>query len=115
VDAHAAAYLAVRYELTFSLVTKYEILRGLKQKRAAVQLVQFEDLCRASEIIAVGDAHVERAAQLWADAHDRGLPRRSADLLIAATALHNGYLLGTANTKHFDWIPGLKLVNWRLP
>jgi tRNA(fMet)-specific endonuclease VapC len=62
VDAHAAAYLAVRYELTFSLVTKYEILRGLKQKRAAVQLVQFEDLCRASEIIAVGDAHVERAA-----------------------------------------------------
>lgn len=115
VDSHVAKYLAVRHELMFSLVSRYEILRGLKQKAAAVQLVQFDDLCRISTIIGVGDAHVDRAAQLWADAYNTGKPKRSADLLIAATALCNGYVLCTGNTSHFSWIPGLRLINWKLP
>ena len=91
------------------------MLRGLKQKLATVQLLAFEGLCQKGRILGVDEAIVERAAQLWADAFNAGLPRRSADVVIAATALEHGLPLCTGNTTHFDWIPGLNLVNWRLP
>jgi tRNA(fMet)-specific endonuclease VapC len=32
--AHARAYLAVHHHLTFSIITRYEILRGLHAKKA---------------------------------------------------------------------------------
>ena len=35
------------------------------------------------------------------------------DLIIAATALDAGRTLVTGNTAHYEWIPGLKLEDWR--
>ena len=43
----------------------------------------------------------------------QGLGISAEDLLIAATALQLDMTLVTANTKHFEIIPGLKLENWR--
>ena len=39
---HAEAYLRQHRAFTFSIITRYEILRGLKAKTAQVQLVAFE-------------------------------------------------------------------------
>ena len=113
--AHANRYLAVRPKLTFSLVTKFEVLRGLKWKAAAIQLAQFNQICADSIILPIDDEVVERAAQLWAAAMDVGAPCGDADLLIAATALEHNLALCTGNADHFNWIPGLRLVNWREP
>jgi predicted nucleic acid-binding protein len=41
----------------------------------------------------------------------RSFRNRSLDLLIAATAIEYGFTLVTRNTKHFDDIPGLQMVN----
>lgn len=37
------------------------------------------------------------------------------DLIIAATAQFYDLGLATSNTKHFDWIGGLQLFDWRQP
>lgn len=40
----------------------------------------------------------------------RGIVIPFADLLIGGTALHYGYGLMTRNLRHFEKIPGLKIV-----
>ena len=42
----------------------------------------------------------------------RGTPIGNLDTLIAAHALHLGDVLVTNNTKHFERVPELKLINW---
>ena len=56
---------------------------------------------------------LDRAADLWIEARAGGHPREDVDLIIASTALVHDLTLVTANTKHFDWIAGLKFDNWR--
>jgi predicted nucleic acid-binding protein len=40
-----------------------------------------------------------------------GLVIATADLLIGVTALHYGYVIGTRNIRHFEMIPGLKVLS----
>ena len=51
VARQATAYLATHQQLTFSLITRYEVLRGLKARRATLQLARFEEQCTQSEIL----------------------------------------------------------------
>jgi tRNA(fMet)-specific endonuclease VapC len=43
--SHAQSYLATYGLLTFSIITRFEVLRGLKAKNALVQISAFEKLC----------------------------------------------------------------------
>lgn len=115
VVTHATAYLNARFRFTFSALTRYEVLRGLKAKDAAIQLEQFDAFCLRSEILPVDDIVLARAADLWALAHRTGQSKTDADLIIAATALAHRGILVTGNTNHFEWIEGLPLTNWRIP
>lgn len=99
--------------LTFSAITRYEVLRGYKQRGASLQLARFEAFCQKSTIISITDDILVRASDLWAEARNTGRPHEDTDLLIAATALANKLTLVTGNTAHFSWIPGLVLENWR--
>lgn len=108
-------YLLLHSQFVISAITRYELLRGLKEKRAVRQLVQFETFCRNSLVVPVTDAVLDRASDLWVVARDGGHPAHDADLLIAATALEMQRVLVTGNTAHFDWIPTLRIENWRLP
>lgn len=53
-------------------------------------------------------------AVLWghlrADLEAQGLPARSNDLWVAATALHYGLPFITNNRRHFEQVPGLHLL-----
>ncbi len=114
------AQRALDYERTvgplcFSAVTRYEIRRGLKHKKAHRLLVKFESFCKSGLVLPVDDAVFERAEDLWVIARTGGFPHNDADLLIAATALNQGRELVTGNTPHFAWIPGLTLIDWRQP
>lgn len=113
--ARAAAYLLANQKFTFSAITRYEILRGLKAKAATRQIGQFAAFCQQSEILALDDSIFNRAADLWATTHAAGRPKKDADLLIAATALEHGLTLVTGNAGDFSWIAGLNLDDWRLP
>ena len=110
--AKARPYLAEHGQFTFSLITKYEILRGLKAKKAQRQLERFEERCLRSIILPIGDDVIERASDIYADLKRRGELIGDADILIAACALVNGMGVVTNNERHFKRIDGLTVENW---
>ena len=62
------------------------------------------------EIINLEKEIVYVFGKLKADLEKKGKRLDDFDLLIAATALVNGFILVTRNTKHFERIKGLKLA-----
>jgi tRNA(fMet)-specific endonuclease VapC len=68
----ARSYLADHPRFTISLVTRFEILRGLKAKRATAQLAAFDAFCASNEVLPLTDGGIVRAADIYADLHGRG-------------------------------------------
>ena len=95
-------------------MTWYEIIRGLKYKRATRQLRNFEQFCNNSIVCPITSDVLQHAADLWVVGERGGHPHRDADLIIAATALEQGRALVTGNTGHFTWITGLVVEDWRV-
>ncbi len=110
--SHSRQSLTAYGMLTFSIITRYEVLRGLNAKQALVQIVAFEKLCAVSEVLPLTDAVVQKAVSIYGDLHRQGELIGDADILIAATALENGLTLITNNEKHFKRISGLTIINW---
>lgn len=115
VRRHALSYTQQEGPLCFSAFTRYEVLRGSKQLGATTQLANFDLFCQHSLILPVTDAVWDRASDLWVIARQNGHPHHDADLVIAATALEYQRSLVTGNQRHFVWIPGLTVLDWRQP
>ena len=106
-------YLAEHERLAFSIITRYELLRGLKAKQARTQEAAFTLLCQASIILPLTDQVVDRAATLYGELHRQGALLPDADLLIAATALESQRTLVTNNLAHFQRVPNLVIETWK--
>jgi len=52
------------------------------------------------------------AGKIDAKIKKSGVIIATADLLIAVTALHNGYAIATRNLRHFQKVPGLEVVSF---
>lgn len=115
VRRRAEEYLAAHGRFTFSIITRYEVLRGLKAKGAARQEADFERRCSRSEVLPLIDPIIVRAAEIYADLKRQGQLISDADILIAATALTHGLVLVTNNVTHFQRIAGLKTLSWKSP
>jgi len=102
----------VHQHLTFSIITRYEILRGLHAKHATAQVTAFDRLCSVSRILSLTDEIVVRAATIYADLHQRGTLIGDADILIGATGIEHGLVVVTNNTNHYNRIAALHLENW---
>ena len=102
-------------QFRISIITRYEILRGLKAKQAIRQIAIFEDQCLKSQIYPLTDAIVVRASDIFAFLHNQGKLISDADILIAATALSHNLTLITGNVDHYIRIPELIIENWKLP
>lgn len=108
----ARAYIDAHRQFTISIITRYELLRGLNAKKASSQIKAFDRLCVSSNVLGLTDEVVERAAEIYGDLHRRGQLISDADILIAASALVHDYTLVTNNEDHFRRIPGLMVDNW---
>lgn len=86
VQQHARQYLASYGCFTFSIITRYEILRGLRAQGAIRQIAAFEERCHKSNVLALTDEVIVQAANIYADLHQQGQLISDADILIAATA-----------------------------
>jgi predicted nucleic acid-binding protein len=51
-----------------------------------------------------------RAGQIDGESRAKGILIPLSDLLIGVTALELGYEIGTGNVRHFQLIPGLKVI-----
>ena len=114
VKIRAEAYFRDHQQLAISAITCYQILRWLREPPKEKRLRQFEQVLSEQIILDVDLPVLSRSADLWIEARNTGRPREDVDLIIAATALIHDLTLVTANTKHFDWITGLRLENWRI-
>lgn len=110
--AHARVYLAEHRRFSFSVITRYEVLRGLLAKGAVRQRQAFDRLCAASELLPLTDEVARQAAEIYADLHVRGALIGDADILIGASALVYDYAVVTNNEAHFKRISALRVENW---
>jgi tRNA(fMet)-specific endonuclease VapC len=108
----ARSYLGVYRQFTFSVITRYEVLRGLLAKGATKQQSTFDQLCAASRVLPLNDSIIVQAATIYADLHRRGELISDADILIAATAITHGLAVVTNNEAHFRRIRDLQVLNW---
>ena len=108
----AREYLTEHGTFTFSIITRYEVLRGLKAKNAVAQAEAFDKLCAASEVLGLSNDIVVKAAEVHATLRARGEPIGDADILIEATALVQGLAVATDNEDHSRRIPSLTVENW---
>lgn len=109
---HAKIYLERYGKLTFSIITRYEILRGLSAKNATVQLVTFDRLCANSQILLLTDEIIIKASLIYGELYRQGRLISDADILIAATALVHHLTVVTNNESHFRRIDQLPVENW---
>jgi tRNA(fMet)-specific endonuclease VapC len=112
VTAKAQNYLSVHQKFTFSIITRYEILRGLKAKNATTQLKAFETFCQSSDVLPISDGVILKAAEIYAELYQQGNLIGDADILIASTAIVENCELITNNEQHFSRVTGLKVDNW---
>ena len=110
--ARARRYLVDQGRFTISIITRYEVLRGLLARQAVRQQHVFAQLCAASEVLPITDEVGVQAAAIYADLYTRGQLIGDADILIAATALVYGYAVATNNEAHFQRVDGLAVENW---
>jgi tRNA(fMet)-specific endonuclease VapC len=108
----ARSYLNAHRQFTFSILTRYEVLRGLLAKNAEKQLATFDQLCATSRVLPLTDAAIVQGATIYADLCQRGELISDADILIAATAITRGLVVVTNNAQHFRRIRNLQIENW---
>lgn len=113
VVANAEAYLAQYAHLSLSIITRYEILRGLKANNATRRATAFEEFCANNKILPITEDVISQAAEIYADLYKRGALIGDADILIAASALVNGLGVVTNNERHFRRITNLHVENWQ--
>jgi tRNA(fMet)-specific endonuclease VapC len=111
----ARSYLTDHRRFTFSIITRYEVLRGLLAKGAEKQLAAFDKLCAKSRVLDITDSIIVRASEIYADLHKKGKLIGDADILIAATALTHGLAVVTNNEVHLGRVQNLQIVNWLAP
>lgn len=111
---NAEIYLETHHVLSFSEITRYEVVRGLIAAGASSRLKLFESFCGSCEIVPMEWPVLERAAQIWADLRRQGTMIDDIDILVAASALYRNWAVVTHNTKHFKYVAHLILIDWTI-
>jgi predicted nucleic acid-binding protein len=100
--------------IAISVVTVLELAHGVARANTTERREQrqrfLDDLLTGIPIQPVTVPVALRAGQIDGQSQARGLRIPLSDLLIGASALELGYGVGTANTRHFQMIPGLKVI-----
>ena len=112
VKANFATYLSEYDEISFSIVSYYEIISGLKHRDAHRQMDSFIEFSSLNNILPLTIESTTKSAEIYADLRKKGTPVDDIDLLIAGVALENNLIVVTNNVNHFDRIDGLTVENW---
>jgi len=106
-------YLSEYDQLNISIITFYEIMAGLKYKKAEKQLNDFELFVYNNSIIHVSEYSAKISAGIYASLRQDGITIGTSDILIAGIAIDNDLTLITNNLKHYEPIKSLSIDNWR--
>ena len=98
-----------------SSITLGELIYGAHRllPQSTRLLDQIEDKLMANlPVLPFDAAAAKRYGEVRAQLESRGTPLGDADLRIGAIALVRGLTVISANTRHFERVPGLKVENW---
>ena len=114
---HASRYLDEHGQLTFTSISVYEVLYGLKAKPAAQQANRFQTLLEGHDEIVPAAEDYRIAADIRAAMHLAGTPIGKADPVIAACAVRRTLPIVTGNVRHYEYIQQAafanEIENWR--
>ncbi len=110
----AENYLDYFDGFSLSIITYYEILRGLKYIGNKRELGDFENLMDNSELITLDREIIKKASDIYVGLKEKGELIGDADILIAASCLLKNMVLVTDDEEHFRRIKELEVENWLL-
>ncbi len=110
---HFNEYLKEFDVINISIITYYEILGGLKFKKAERQIKEFEEFVNNNTIIHMSEESAKISGDVYSDLRQKGITVGTSDILIAGIAIENELMLITNNERHHDSIRGLRIQNWR--
>ena len=106
-------YLREFDQISISIITFYEVIGGLKHKKAEKQIQEFEEFIFNNNLIHISEDSVRKSTDIYADLKQRGITIGTSDILIAGMAIENELTLITNNVRHYEPIRGLKIENWK--
>ena len=112
VQQNVKNYVKIYNNLTFSIVTYYEIVRGFKHRDARKQFATFLELTEDCTILPVTEHSTTLSSEWYAKLRSAGNPVDDMDLLIAGVALEHDMALATHNVRHFGRVEGLIIYDW---
>lgn len=113
VTPRLTAYYSYFGKLDITIITYYEILKGLYYKDAHGPLRVFWQFIAHTEIHSLNDVAADESAKIAGYLMRIGRENQyDTDVLIAGICILLGYGICTNNEKDFQNIPGLQLENW---
>jgi predicted nucleic acid-binding protein len=101
-------------DVALSVVTLIELAHGVARantpERKCLQQQFLRELMTALPVHPVSAAVALRAGQIDGENSAECVRLALSDLLIGVTALELGYGVATGNVRHFEMIPGLRVV-----
>jgi tRNA(fMet)-specific endonuclease VapC len=95
-----------------TVINVYEILKGFRWKNNEKKEKQFKEFMEDVTIFTIDNDVIDIAANLYSNLRKSGKTIGDADILIAAIVIKNDGTLVSNNTKHYEGINQLKLINW---
>jgi tRNA(fMet)-specific endonuclease VapC len=98
--------------IALTAVNVYETLKGFRWRNNVKKERMFKEFLETVPVFTIDDNTVLQAADIYADLRRNGKTVGDADILIAAIIInHHGKFISN-NTKHYENIKGLNLINW---
>ena len=101
-------------EAALSVISVVELNHGVYRARTAIDRERrkafCDELCRDMIVHPVSLDIAQLAGRIEGEQAAQGISIAFQDLLIGATALYLGFDVATFNVRHFQSVPGLKVV-----
>jgi len=108
-DLHSwlASLIAAHVSVLVPEICDYEVRRELVRSKSAEGLKRLDTLRIAPGLLPLNSAMMLKAAELWADARNSGMPTAhdhalDCDVILAAQALSVGGIIATENVGHLS-------------
>ena len=99
-------------EICTTVINIYEILKGFRWKNNKRKEEQFKEFLEDVVIFGIDNDVINIASDLYAHLRKKGKTIGDADIFIAAIVIKNNGILVSNNTKHYEDIEQLNLINW---
>ena len=100
-------------QISIPSIVLYELEVGIARSTSPKKRrKQLEDFTSLVKVLPFGTEEARSAASIRVNLEKKGRPIGPYDILIAAVAMTNQFILVTRNTAEFSRIKGLRLENW---